>query len=101
MVSNAGFSSDFAHRPNPVCSWRFERFCQVQSPTSTVVEAGATATLTVSPASGAIVVRVAGCGGALTGPNTYVTGPVSADSCDQRARSSRAIDQRCGSGSAT
>ncbi|MFM7627000.1 MAG: hypothetical protein ACKO7G_11180 [Gammaproteobacteria bacterium] len=51
----------------------------MQSPTSTVVEAGATATLTVSPASGAIVVRVAGCGGALTGPNTYVTGPVSAD----------------------
>ena len=47
-------------------------------PASTVVEAGGIATLTASPASGAIVVGVAGCGGALTGPNTYVIGPVSA-----------------------
>jgi glucose/arabinose dehydrogenase len=44
-----------------------------------VVEAGSLATFTISPASGAIVVGVAGCGGALTSPNTYVTLAVTAD----------------------
>jgi glucose/arabinose dehydrogenase len=53
------------------------------------VEQGASLTLTVSPASGAIVVGVAGCGGALTGPNTYTTGAVTAD-CTVTATFARA-----------
>jgi glucose/arabinose dehydrogenase len=58
-------------------------------PARSSVEQGASLTLTVSPASGAIVVGVAGCGGALTGPNTYTTGAVTAD-CTVTATFARA-----------
>jgi hypothetical protein len=54
-----------------------------------VVEAGSVATFTISPASGAIVVGVAGCGGALTSPNTYATAAVTAD-CTVAATFARA-----------
>ena len=59
-------------------------------PASAVVEAGSLATFTISPASGAIVVGVAGCGGALTTPNTYVTAAVTAD-CRVTATFARAV----------
>lgn len=59
-------------------------------PASTLVEDGGTVTLTVSPASGAIVVGVTGCGGALTTPNTYVTAAVTAD-CRVSATFARAV----------
>jgi glucose/arabinose dehydrogenase len=59
-------------------------------PASAVVEAGSVATFTISPASGAIVVGVAGCGGALTTPNTYVTAAVTAD-CRVTATFARAV----------
>lgn len=58
-------------------------------PASAVVEAGSLATFTISPASGAIVVGVAGCGGALTSPNTYVTSAVT-DDCRVTATFARA-----------
>jgi glucose/arabinose dehydrogenase len=58
-------------------------------PASAVVEAGSVATFTISPASGAIVVGVAGCGGALTSPNTYATAAVTAD-CTVTATFARA-----------
>jgi glucose/arabinose dehydrogenase len=58
-------------------------------PASAVVEAGSVATFTISPASGAIVVGVAGCGGALTSPNTYATAAVTAD-CTVAATFARA-----------
>ncbi len=59
-------------------------------PAISSVEHGATRTLTVSPASGAIVVGVAGCGGALTNSNTYITGSVTAD-CTVTATFARAV----------
>ena len=59
-------------------------------PASAVVEAGSLATFTISPASGAIVVGVAGCGGAPTTPNTYVTAAVTAD-CRVTATFARAV----------
>lgn len=59
-------------------------------PSSAVVEVGAVVAFTISPASGAIVVGVAGCGGALTNPNTYTTGPISGD-CRITASFARAV----------
>ena len=48
------------------------------APPTQTVDNGATATLTLSPASGHVAGNASGCGGALNG-NTFVTGPVVAD----------------------
>jgi glucose/arabinose dehydrogenase len=75
---------------------RFYTVTAVASPSGSVgpaissVQQGATLTLTVSPASGAIVVGVAGCGGVLTNSNTYTTGAVTAD-CTVTATFARVV----------
>jgi N-acetylneuraminic acid mutarotase len=48
------------------------------SPSSGMVNAGSTMTLTVTASSGYVVSSVTGCGGALTG-NTYTTGTITAN----------------------